>query len=70
MDVFGNRGGYTYANLGDARQERPITANDLVNANGACPGRRRRRPLQALRQPALRPHQIWLHCSAVASPSA
>ncbi len=38
MDVFGNRGGYTYANLGDARQERPITANDLVNANGACPG--------------------------------
>jgi len=38
IDVFGGRGGYTYANLGDARQERPITANDLVDANGACPG--------------------------------
>ena len=38
IDVFGRKGGYTYANLGDVQQERPITANDLVDANGACPG--------------------------------
>lgn len=37
LDVFGSRGGYNYSNLGDARQERPITANDLVDGNGACP---------------------------------
>lgn len=37
IDVFGSRAGYTYSNLGDARQDRPITANDLVDANGACP---------------------------------
>ncbi len=37
LDVFGNKGGYTYANIGDTRQDRPITAKDLVDANGACP---------------------------------
>lgn len=37
LDVFGSRAGYTYSNLGDARQEHPITATDLVDANGACP---------------------------------
>ena len=37
-DLFGSKGGYTYSNLTDtAKQERPITANDLVDANGACP---------------------------------
>jgi len=50
LDVFGSRGGYTYANLGDARQERPITANDLVDANGACP--MMAAPAPALQQPA------------------
>ena len=37
LDVFGNKGGYTYSNLSDTRLDRPITANDLVDANGACP---------------------------------
>lgn len=37
-DLFGTRAGYTYSNLGDIKQqERPITANDLIDANGACP---------------------------------
>lgn len=38
VDLFGTRSGYTYSNLGaDTGKERPITANDLVDANGACP---------------------------------
>jgi hypothetical protein len=37
LDLFGSKGGYTYSNLDEASQERPITANDLVDANGACP---------------------------------
>jgi hypothetical protein len=38
VDLFGSKSSYTYSNLSDtAKQERPITANDLVDANGACP---------------------------------
>jgi hypothetical protein len=37
LDVFGSRGGYIYSNLGETRQEHPITVDDLVDANGACP---------------------------------
>jgi hypothetical protein len=37
LDPFGSRGGYTYSQLGEVKKERPITANDLVDANGACP---------------------------------
>jgi hypothetical protein len=37
IDPFGSRSGYTYSQLGDSRKDRPITANDLVDANGACP---------------------------------
>ena len=36
-DFFGSKGGYTYSDLGDARRDRPITANDLVDGNGGCP---------------------------------
>jgi hypothetical protein len=36
MDFFGRKGGYTYAQLNDAKTERPITPNDLVDANGVC----------------------------------
>jgi hypothetical protein len=36
-DFFGAKGGYTYSDLGDTRRDRPITANDLVDANGSCP---------------------------------
>ena len=37
-DFFGrNAGGYSYTELKETRRERPITANDLVNANGSCP---------------------------------
>jgi hypothetical protein len=38
VDLFGTRSGYTYSSLdAGAVQEHPITANDLVDANGACP---------------------------------
>ncbi len=37
LDVFGRKAGYTYSQLDESKQERPITANDLVDANGACP---------------------------------
>lgn len=38
LDLFGTRGGYTYSNLNDSgSKDRPITANDLVDANGGCP---------------------------------
>ncbi len=37
LDVFGRKGGYTYSELGEAKkQQGPITANDLVDPNGAC----------------------------------
>jgi hypothetical protein len=35
-DWFGKSGGFTYSDLKETRQERPITANDLVQENGAC----------------------------------
>jgi hypothetical protein len=34
---FNPKGGYTYSSLGEARQDRPVTQNDLIDANGACP---------------------------------
>ncbi len=37
LDLFGRRSGYAYSDLSDARHDRPVTANDLVDANGACP---------------------------------
>src|ERR1700685_1898503 len=37
VDFFGSKGGYSYSDLGDARRDRPITANDLVDGNGGCP---------------------------------
>lgn len=38
FDVFGSKGGYTYSSLTDsATEQRPITPNDLIDANGACP---------------------------------
>jgi hypothetical protein len=37
LNPFNNKPGYTYSSLGETRQDRPITANDLVDANGACP---------------------------------
>jgi len=37
VNPFNNRPGYTYSSRGDARGDRPITANDLIDANGACP---------------------------------
>jgi hypothetical protein len=36
-DFFGAKGGYTYSDLGDARRDRPITVNDLIDPNGGCP---------------------------------
>jgi hypothetical protein len=37
LNPFNNNPGYTYSSLGDARVDRAITANDLIDANGACP---------------------------------
>jgi hypothetical protein len=37
LNLAGNNLGYTYSQLGEARMDRPVTANDLVDANGACP---------------------------------
>ncbi len=37
LDVFGHNAGYTYSQLDASQRERPITANDLVDANGSCP---------------------------------
>jgi hypothetical protein len=35
--LFGQTGGYTFSDLQDSKQDRPITANDLVADNGSCP---------------------------------
>jgi hypothetical protein len=37
LNVFGANVGYSYSQLEEAKWDRPITANDLVDANGACP---------------------------------
>ncbi len=38
LDFTGQKGGYTFSELQESRlQQRPITANDLVNPNGSCP---------------------------------
>lgn len=37
LDVFGQSGGYRYAQLDQEKRDRPITANDVVDASGACP---------------------------------
>jgi hypothetical protein len=36
IDLFGRQGGYTFSELQETKQQRPITANDLVQQNGAC----------------------------------
>jgi hypothetical protein len=37
LNLFGANLGYTYSQLDEAKMDRPITANDLISANGACP---------------------------------
>jgi hypothetical protein len=37
VDVFGRNSGYTYSDLQESRQARPVTDSDLVDANGSCP---------------------------------
>jgi hypothetical protein len=37
FDVGGRTAGYTYSDLGESRLSRPVTDNDLVDANGSCP---------------------------------
>lgn len=37
LRLYGSNTGYTYTPIDEARRDRPITANDLVEANGACP---------------------------------
>ena len=37
LRLYGSNLGYTYTQFDDAKMDRPITANDLVDASGACP---------------------------------
>lgn len=37
FSVVSRNGGYTYSELQEAKVNRPITASDLIDANGACP---------------------------------
>ena len=37
VDVVGRSAGYTYSDLRESRQSRPVTDSDLVDANGSCP---------------------------------
>jgi hypothetical protein len=37
MNMFGNNLNYTYSSLGQTRTDRSLTANDLIDGNGACP---------------------------------
>jgi hypothetical protein len=37
FDFTGRSGGYTFSELQESSRNRPITAADLVDANGACP---------------------------------
>jgi hypothetical protein len=37
INPFSNNVGYSYSSLGETRRDRPITVNDLVDANGGCP---------------------------------
>src|SRR5271167_2939466 len=38
LNVYNNNRGYSYSSLGESKQDRSIAANDLVDANGTCPG--------------------------------
>jgi hypothetical protein len=37
IDLTGKNGGYTFSELQESSRNRALTANDLVDANGACP---------------------------------
>jgi hypothetical protein len=37
VDVAGRSAGYTYSDLQESRQARPVSDSDLVDANGICP---------------------------------
>jgi hypothetical protein len=37
IDVVGRTSGYTYSDLAESRQARPVADSDLVDASGSCP---------------------------------
>jgi hypothetical protein len=37
VDVAGRSAGYTYSDLQESRQARPVSDSDMVDANGSCP---------------------------------
>jgi hypothetical protein len=37
VDVVGRSAGYTYSDLQESRQSRPVSDSDLVDASGSCP---------------------------------
>lgn len=47
LDLTGRQGGYTYSELRETAQKRPITPNELVGQNGTCPPP----PAAAMEQP-------------------
>jgi len=56
LDLLGSKGGYTYSNLSETeKQTRPITANDLVDANGACPAAAAAAPAVPAQPPPVAP---------------
>jgi hypothetical protein len=46
-NLFGQTGGYQYSDLQEARRDRPIGANDLVEQNGTCAAPAAAPPAQA-----------------------
>src|SRR5271154_1048467 len=36
LRLYGSNLGYTYTQIDEARADRPVTPNDLVDASGAC----------------------------------
>jgi hypothetical protein len=63
FDLFGHAtGGYSYADMEEARLERPIGPNDLIGANGSC--------LAAVAAPAQPSNQAASPAAAPEVPSA
>lgn len=69
LDLLGSKNGYTYSALDQEKQQRPITANDLVDANGACPrsapaAQAQSAPVNSAESGAVSPDAASFPCSA------
>src|ERR1700688_4204388 len=52
VDVVGRNSGYTYSDLQESRQSRPVSDSDLVDATGGCPAAAAAAPPAAAGGPA------------------